>query len=44
MLGDQPAQAGVGDEMVAGAEKSEQPGERVERKGLPAPQVVPDPP
>jgi hypothetical protein len=31
---DQPSQAGIGDEVIAGAEESEEPGERVERKDL----------
>ena len=39
---DQPAQAGVGDQVVAGAEEAEQPGERVEREDLSAPQSAPD--
>ena len=39
---DQPPQAGIGDEVVAGAEEAEQPGERVEREDLPATQAAPD--
>ena len=39
VAGDQSPQAGIGDEVVAGAEEAEQPGERVQREDLPAPQL-----
>ena len=39
---DQLAQAGRRDKVIARAEEAEQPGERVQREDLPAPQVAPD--